>query len=406
MRWQLPVVSLTLMAAGAAANAARPASAPMPSACRYLAQSMTQQPAGAVLLASYPTEHTGPLNGAAFLYDNALAATALVACGQLSQARRIGDALLLAMEHDRFWHDGRLRNAYAAGAVGTAPVKLAGWWDPKAQKWLEDRYQAGSDTGNVAWAMLALLTLETNTGDARYRDGALRLGRWAEGRADARGAGGFTGGEFGHEPVPQRLGWKSTEHNTDLVAAFRALARTTGDAHWQDRARAAQDFVAAMWRPDTGYFAVGVADDGITINPLLALDAQIWPMMAIAGAATRYAGALASCERHLRFETGYTYSEAGGGLWSEGTAQVAVLLELLHRDSDARAVQASLQAQRAQDGGYYASNVPATPTGFMLATDPTKPRVYFHLEHLGAAAWAALSEQRFNPFTGRPELAR
>jgi hypothetical protein len=406
MRWQLPLVSLALMAAGAAANAARAVSAPAPSACRYLAQTMMQQPAGAVLLASYPTEHTGPLNGAAFLYDNALAAVALIACGQLTQARRIGDALLLAMDHDRFWHDGRLRNAYAAGAVGSAPVKLAGWWDPKEQKWLEDRYQVGSDTGNLAWAMLALLTLETNTGDARYRDGALRLGRWVEGRADARGAGGFTGGEFGHEPVPQRLGWKSTEHNTDLVAAFRALARTTGDAHWQDRARAAQDFVAAMWRPDTGYFAVGVGDDGVTINPLLALDAQIWPMMAIAGAATRYADALASCERRLRFETGYTYSEAGGGLWSEGTAQVAVLLELLHRDSDARAVQASLQKQRAQDGGYYASNVPATPTGFMLATDPTKPRVYFHLEHLGAAAWAALSQQRFNPFTGRSELAR
>jgi hypothetical protein len=93
-------------------------------------------------------------------------------------------------------------------------------------------------------------------------------------------------------------------------------------------------------------------------------------------------------------------------LWTEGTAQVAVLLELLHRDSAARIVQTSLQTQRTADGGYYASNVPATPTGFMLATDPTKPRVYFHLEHLGAAAWAALAEQRFNPFTGRSELAR
>jgi hypothetical protein len=83
-----------------------------------------------------------------------------------------------------------------------------------------------------------------------------------------------------------------------------------------------------------------------------------------------------------------------------------VLLELLHRDSAARAAQASLQTQRAEDGGFYASDVPATPTGFMLATDPTKPRVYFHLEHLGAAAWVALAEQRFNPFTGRSELPR
>jgi hypothetical protein len=40
----------------------------------------------------------------------------------------------------------------------------------------------------------------------------------------------------------------------------------------------------------------------------------------------------------------------------------------------------------------------------MLATDPTKPRVYFHLEHLGASAWAALADQGYNPFTGGRSL--
>jgi hypothetical protein len=44
------------------------------------------------------------------------------------------------------------------------------------------------------------------------------------------------------------------------------------------------------------------------------------------------------------------------------------------------------------------------PTGFMLATDPSKPRMYLHLEHLGASAWAALAEQGFNPFTGARSL--
>jgi hypothetical protein len=404
MRSSIVLASLMLIA-GCIPALAAPAASP-PSACRYLVQTMAAQPAGPVLLASYPSEHAGPLNAAAFIYDNSVAAIALVACGQLTQARRIGDALVLAMDHDRYWHDGRLRNAYAAGTVGSGPMKLAGWWDPAAQKWLEDGYQAGSDSGNAAWAMLALLTLETSTGDVRYREGARRLASWAEGRADPRGVGGFTGGDFGHEPSPQHLAWKSTEHNTDLAAAFHWLARTTGDAHWQERASSAQIFVDAMWRPDDSVFAVGVAEDGVRINPLLALDAQIWPLMAIPGAASRYVAALSSCERRLRFDTGYTYSEAGGGLWTEGTAQVAVLLELLHRDSAARAAQTSLQTQRTADGGYYASNVPATPTGFMLATDPTKPRVYFHLEHLGAAAWAALAEQRFNPFTGRSELAR
>lgn len=375
-----------------------------PSACGYLVQSMMTAPAGPVLLASYPSEHSGPLSGAAFTYDNAVTAIALVACNQTGLARRIGDSLLLALDHDRFWHDGRVRNAYAAGAVGNSPLKLAGWWDLKTQRWLEDAYQAGSDSGNIAWAMLALLTLDSSATDARYRAGALRLARWVEHSADVRGTGGFTGGQFGHEPAPQRLLWKSTEHNTDLSAAFAWLARVTGDAHWAELARQAQDFVSSMWDADSAYFAVGTGEDGIRINPLLALDAQIWPLMALPGAADQYPAAIQTSSRRLRFDDGYTYSEAGGGLWSEGTAQMAVLLQLLHRQGEARPVIAALQTQRAPDGGYFASNVAQTPTGFMLATDPSKPRVYFHLEHLGASAWAALSEQRFNPFTGRSGL--
>lgn len=397
------MIGLALATASLAAPAATESA---PSACGYLARTMLAQPAGPILLASYPTEQRGPLSGAAFTYDNSVTAIALVACGQIAQARRIADALLFALDHDRFWHDGRLRNGYASGAVGGGALKLAGWWDPKTQRWLEDGYQAGSDSGNMAWAMLALLTLHASTDDSRYRDGALRLARWVEMRRDSRGAGGYTGGDFGHEPEPQHLEWKSTEHNSDLAAAFGWLGRVTGDAHWQERSYDAQEFVRAMWNADHGYFAVGAGEDGVKVNPMLALDAQIWPLMALPGAAVRYSAAIQTSDRRLRFDAGYTYGEAGGGLWSEGTAQVAVLLELLHRDAAAQAANAVLRTQRTGDGGYYASNVPATPTGFMLATDPSKPRVYFHLEHLGAGAWAALSERRYNPFTGRSDLPR
>ena len=394
----LASVALVLSSGGAQAAPARVA------ACGYLVQSMAAQPAGAVLLASYPSERSGALSQAAFTYDNAVAAIALVACGQIDQARRIGDALLLALDHDRYWHDGRLRNGYAAGAISTAPLRLAGWWDLKSQRWLEDDYQAGSDSGNMAWAMLALLTLHAVSGDQRYRDGALRLARWVEGTLDTRGAGGFIGGYFGHEPAPQRLHWKSTEHNADLAAAFARLARATGDAHWQQRAGIAADFVGAMWNAGCGCFAVGTAEDGVTVNPLLALDAQVWPLMAMSGDVKRRGSVLQTIEHRLRFEAGYTYSEAGGGLWIEGTAQVAVLLELLHRQARARALRAAIDGQRTLGGGYYASGAEATPTGFMLATDPTKPRVYFHLEHLGASAWAALADQGYNPFTGGRSL--
>jgi hypothetical protein len=380
------------------------AAAPISTACDYLAQSMASQPAGAVLLASYPTERSGVLSKAAFTYDNAVAAIALVGCGQVAQGRRIGDALLLALDHDRYWRDGRLRNGYAAGAIRAEPLKLAGWWDLKSQRWLEDGYQAGSDSGNMAWAMLALLTLHAASGDIRYRDGALRLARWVEGMLDTRGAGGFIGGYFGNEPAPQRLRWKSTEHNTDLAAAFGFLGRVTGDAHWRQRAAVAASFVDAMWNAACGCFAVGAGEDGVSLNPLLALDAQVWPLMALPGAVKQHPRALQTLDRSLRFEAGYTYSEAGGGLWIEGTAQVAVLLQLMHQQARARELRAAINAQRTADGGYYASGTTATPTGFMLATDPTRPRVYFHLEHLGAGAWAALADQGYNPFTGGRSL--
>jgi hypothetical protein len=124
----------------------------------------------------------------------------------------------------------------------------------------------------------------------------------------------------------------------------------------------------------------------------------------MSGDVKRRGSVLQTIEHRLRFEAGYTYSEAGGGLWIEGTAQVAVLLELLHRQARARALRAAIDGQRTLGGGYYASGAEATPTGFMLATDPTKPRVYFHLEHLGASAWAALADQGYNPFTGGRSL--
>lgn len=394
------IASLALAVPGGMAHAA-PASI---SACEYLLRSLAAQPAGAVLLPSYPSEHSGALSNAAFTYDNAVAAIALVGCGQPAQARRIGDALLLALDHDRYWHDGRLRNGYAAGAIQAQPLKLAGWWDRKTQRWLEDGYQAGSDSGNMAWAMLALLTLDAAGGERRYRAGALRMAQWLEGTLDTRGAGGFVGGYLGNEPAPQRQQWKSTEHNTDLAAAFALLGRATADAHWQQRALLAASFVDAMWSPGCSCFAVGTAADGVTANPLLALDAQVWPLLALAGMANRHAAVLATIDRRLRFESGYTYSAGGAGLWTEGTAQAAVLLQLMQRPLQARALRAAIDSQRTPNGGYYASGAAPTSTGFMLATDPSTPRVYFHLEHLGAAAWAALAELGFDPFTGGRRL--
>ena len=67
-----------------------------------------------------------------------------------------------------------------------------GWWSAGDNMWIEDPYQVGTATGNVAWAALALLTLGEATGQARFRAGAVRLAHWVVANAnDNEGPGGF-----------------------------------------------------------------------------------------------------------------------------------------------------------------------------------------------------------------------
>jgi len=380
------------------------AQASVPPPCSTLAGIIDTRASGPVFFPSYPTVDAGPLHGAAFLYDNAVATIALMACGQPQKAQRIGDAIVAALDRDRYWHDGRLRNAYLAGPVAPGPIKLPGWWDTKQNKWVEDQYQAGSDTGNIAWAILALLSLDRTTNHGRYRSAALRAGNWIVRWRSPVGAGGFTGGTFGDEPNPSIETWKATEHNTDIAAAFTGLAQVTGDAGWLRRAADAQRFVRAMWSAHCRCFAVGTALDGRTRNTYLALDAQIWPLLAIPGGTARYSGALRTARDRLSDHGGYAYSEALRGLWTEGTAQVALLLELSGRAADAQDLIRALAPMRSADGAYYASGTAQLPTGFMLETDPSQPRQYFHIVHLAALSWAAIASKTYNPFTRTKSL--
>ncbi|HEY4125413.1 MAG TPA: hypothetical protein VGM36_12415, partial [Rhizomicrobium sp.] len=265
-------LSAALFAFAAMCGAAQAA----PSACDVLRNAVEQAPPGPVFLPSFPQEKDGPLHNTAFLYDNAVAAVALVGCGEAKGAARIGDAMLVALDHDRYWHDGRLRNGYAAGHADN-PVKLAGWWDAKQNRWVEDQYQVGSDTGNMAWAMLALLSLK----EAKYRSGAIRIAHWVDTQFDIRAPQGFMGGTFGDQPKPTLNRWKSTEHNTDLAAAFTRLANATKDTRWADRAKIASAFVTTMWNVQCGCFDAGMAEGSKARNTTLALDAQVWPLLVL-----------------------------------------------------------------------------------------------------------------------------
>ena len=352
-------------------------------------------PSGAVLLASYPGAELPALRQAAFVYDNALAVIALIACGEVGRAQRIGAALRIAGGHDRFWHDGRIRNAYRAGAVaaGVAPA-LPGWWDAGAGRWDEDPYQVGTATGNVAWAALALLALDKAAPDAGDRDAAAGLMRWVAGHAWVDGpVAGFAGGYFGEEPAPARLAWQSTEHNVDAAAAFGWLGRVSADPQWGREAGRAGRFVAAMWDGSAGRFWLGTGADGRGINRAgSGIDAELWPLIGIAGAPAEWQRARGWVRAHHAVGGGYGFGAAPEGVWTEGTAQAALVL-------GERGVLGLLAGQRAPGGYLYASPDARVRTGLALTPGSTTDDFYyFHLAHLGATAWSVLAATGTNPF--------
>lgn len=342
------------------------------------------------------------LANAAFTYDNALAAIALIACGRRSQALRLGEALLAAVNHDRAGENGRLRNAYRAGAQSARPIPPMGWWDAAAGRWLEDPYQVGTATGNVAWGSLALLTLYEATDDRRFRDGAARLAGWAvEHARDVNGAGGFSGGVHGFDEAPGRLGWKSTEHNADLAAVFVWLRRAGAPGDWPTHEAAARSFLNAMWIADSGRFAIGTAPDGVGVNRVLSgLDAQLWPLL-LPRAPVEWQRALAWVERAHAVDGGFDFNDDRDGLWVEGTAQAALVYRIVGRTGDAERLFAQLAKEVSRGGYFWATRQPSITTGLAIGPDsPTDDFRYYRLPHLGATAWVALAVQGWNPFSG------
>jgi hypothetical protein len=345
-----------------------------------------------------------PALNAAFTYDNALAAIALRACGDLPAARRIGDALLAASEEDRAGEAGRLRNAYRPGAVHETPVPPMGWWDAGQQQWDEDPYQVGSATGNLAWAALALLTLADATQDAEYTDGAARIAAWAaKTSADDRAPAGFNGGLYGYDDKAEALGWKSTEHNVDLAAVFDWLSRLQPQAGWQAKAALARDFVAALWDPAQGRFWVGTLPDGVSINRANSgLDAELWPLL-LSNAPPEWQGALAYAEHHHAARPGFDFNDDRDGVWWEGTAQAALVYRALGKGEQADRLLRALARRFSPGGLLWATDAARITTGLALSpSSTTDDFYYFRLPHLGATAWAALAARGWNPFTGAP----
>jgi hypothetical protein len=335
----------------------------------------------------------------AFVYDNALALIALVACGDVSDARPIGNALVSATLRDRSFGDGRIRNAYRAGAVGEGAPLLPGWWDERNKLWAEDAAQDGTSTGNVAWAALALLTLHQATQDPKYLTGARRLIDWVLANT-ACGTEGFCGGFHGYDPQQVRLTWMSSEHNVDVAAAASWLFRLTREPAYDEAAKRARGLLDRTFRGD--HFLLGTKPDGSLADAgLLALDVQLWPWMAAADAPAAWRKGLGFAQAHLSVDGGFDFNGDRDGVWVEGTAQAALAYRIDGNRAAGAQLLAGLTADRTPSGLLNATRGPRLTTG--LSIDPTGSTpdfFYYKRPHLGATAWAVLAETGWNPFTG------
>ena len=373
---------------------------------------------GPFLFRSYePGEGGQPLDpaleNAAFTYDNALASIALFACRQDAKALRVADALRLAVDHDRHYRDGRIRNAYRSGAVTDIkePMLLPGFWNARLNAWIEDDYQVGTATGNVAWTALALLAAHEQSRDQTYRATAARLVGWIDTSTKGKSGVGYAGGTFGQEPAPTTLDWKSTEHNLDIYAAANWLAAIDDTRQWKVVRDQAGSFLDAMWNEREGRFYVGsLPGSDLPNTSQSGIDSELWPLLAVPEFEGRASRVLNWVDRHYAVNGGFDFNDDRDGVWLEGTAQAALTFQRAGQKGKADRLLETIKANISPSGLVYATQDRELTTGLKIGPGSNSADFkYFRLPHIGATAWAILAAKDWNPFTGNgvaPALLR
>ncbi len=348
------------------------------------------------------------MRNTAFTYDNAVALLAFLAAGDTNRARLIADAMVYAQNHDRYFVDGRIRNAYEAGDLTVPPgwtpkgrtgtARIPGWWDSAQEKWLEDRMTVGTYAGNMAWTMLGLLAYYEMQGGDSYLRAAERMGEWVEANCrDENGHGGYTAGFEGWEPDQTKLTYKSTEHNIGLYAAFNRLYLITGEPKWRERAVRAGRLVASMWDAREGKFWTGTKADGVTIfREVIPLDVQAWSVLALREDAPPCLKALDYAESQLMVGEGFDFNQDTDGVWYEGTAHMATAFSFVHDTRRRDSILAFLHERQDSSGGLTAADRDDISTGFSLPTE--EAWLYYPRLHVGATGWLVLAERARNPF--------
>jgi hypothetical protein len=361
----------------------------------------------------------------AFTQDSSILMLAFMARGSEDDWRRaklIADALVYAQGHDRFYSDGRLRNAYQAGDLTLPPgwtpngktgvVRLPTITDCSGRPAFEDRFQVSSTTGNILWAVISLLTYFQRMGGSQYLDAARMLGEWIRRRQQTAGLGGFRGGfegfdkpsaEFPNDPV--EVPWANTEHNLAAFAGFTKLFQATNDSTWSELAAHARKFIDDLFDAPTGCFLSGTKNATTLDRDAVLLPPQALSLLALPDGVRTFSAVIECAEQHHKANqggfTGFDYNDDRDGVWFEGTSYLILAYNKARQASKAAELIAQLRqaqnlARNANGKGIVAASKDGVTTGFFRGSN--EPQLLFNRLHTSATAWYVFAESGVNPF--------
>ena len=362
----------------------------------------------------------------AYVYDNALALLAYLARGTPEDQRRakiIADAFVYVQQHDNEFNDGRIRNAYSSGDLAEKnangwQLRFPGW--PNHNKWSMDEYAKGSDCGNMAWTIIALITYWEKIDKSihsKYLEAAQKMAKWIIKNAYSNSPfGGFTGGIIFKGNTYSKALWKSTEHNIDLYVAFSRLAKAdlANKDKWLKMAKHAQKFIYHMWDKKREHFWTGTRANGRDeINDeTIPLDVQAWAVLAMpnkTGFQRALNWAMKKCCAHsqnlngicsgFEFKCEKDAPNDPHGIWWEGTGQMCVAFKVAGMNKAANMCRASFHKLAfASNGGVFACSTSECFTGFRDNGGKDEQRKYYKRIHIGATSWYIFCELGWNPY--------
>lgn len=358
-------------------------------------------------------EKKSNVSDCAYLYDNAVAMIALANAGAQWHAQKIADAIVFAQNHDRCFHDGRLRNAYMGGdpksdsgfsfTSGNVTIRLPGFW--KDGRWQEDYYTVSTSTGNMAWAVMGLCAVAGKAAEDKqsvYIDAAVKMADFLLTMKSSEG--GFTAGCEGWDEDQKKVTYKSTEHNIDLITAFKVIADAVSEkdplkaSRYREASDHAKDFVFSMYDQKLHCFYTGTEDDGKTISKgVIPLDANSLAILTFGEELDDVYDILSFIKTRIAVGSGFDFSAGDlDGIWNEGTAQMAICYSLLGDDERYEAIINYLNTQIRPDGSIPAADRDGVSTGFIISGSAILWE-YNNTQSIGATSWFAFAQMKFNP---------